>query len=71
MLYQDGDRLTSDLKEALAWFGEQGSWELTSLFKLAGIEDYDEEERRILFDEEESCPEEFLIGWLEIEDQEC
>ena len=35
---------------------------------LAGIEDYDDKERRILFDPEEACVERFLIGWFEMDE---
>ena len=68
MLCKTEGHLDAELRLALEWFTCRDDYEFTSLLNLAGIEDYDDATRRMLFDEEHSSPERFLIGWLEIDE---
>ncbi len=65
VLYKDEKELKGEMQLALDWFDNQDDYEFTSLLKLAGIADYDDATRRILFDEKKWCLEKFLIGWYE------
>jgi hypothetical protein len=65
VLYKNAKELEGEMQLALDWFDCQEDYEFTSLLGLAGIDDYDDKTRRILFDEKRWCLEKFVIGWYE------
>jgi len=65
VLYKNAKELEKEMKLALDWFDCKDDYEFTSLLNVAGIEDYDDKTRRVLFDENRWCLEKFLIGWFE------
>lgn len=64
VLYVDEDELACRISEALDWFELGNDSERAHLLDLAGIEHYDPATGTIECDEENGCPEQFLLGWL-------
>lgn len=64
-LADSDQQFREQLAGALAWFTSRDEDDLVYLLALSGIEEYDHDERAILFDEEEEDVETFLLGRLE------